>query len=1051
MSHYARARSSILKALEGGNRVTVLYVHAPLDEAVRGAIDRAASDNGQIEAAPHIASVHAAAQANFLRLAEEMKGRGVEFRAMDATKGREGREIPLRELRKQSYTQPLDALKRAAILIADAHLADKYEGESGFFKEAVRGNDPWRQTPQSGKPDRIRSGNAPGGDTRAGSGTPGEAAAGQDGSADNPGLAASTAPAPPPSGHTGPGAASVEEFAPNRFGQRVKSDARLRESWRESMAPRQYKRFTKEEMQAAANRWIAGQGLDGAAALFLDDESGLDVVERTVLGMQVALRIDKAAGQIASDASAVSAADALMDEVENKLEELAGAAGHGLRAFGMWARMSPEGILRKVQRDFERRNPGQELPPLPSDLKRRLQDITRQIKAAPEGSFIRQDLNRQMMAELARWEGLKVMDMAMGFWYANTLSSPDTHNVNFFGSGMHLLARMGAIFLAEHPRDSLAIIQGLVEGVTIGWDDAKAALRGRGMISEESDKFGLATGFDRRKVLELLYTENPSTLKERAGNLLALGRFVGRALTAEDGFWNGTARSAAEFLAASRLARRGVKEGHGDYATLMAQELHNAPEMAAAAMAQAREEIAASGRGVLPSEVRRRAWEIMDAQRAVGVREEGMRFALVTTFNAKPEGAFGFIAEAMNSMSRNIVIPTRYGNIPIFRIIVAPFVNVVANVTSMGLDFSPVGILRGRKGVHLFGPEEKAQPFSEAEKRRRMAIGLASSAACLALIAQALSGDEDDDKWFDITDGGPSDFNKRRQLMDQGWKPWALKFGNTFVGYQEMPGGPVFAGLASMISSLRKDPKGVMSEPHMIAGSAAASMIGGVFDRSFLKGAADVVKAVETRRSEPIISCAMRPAKGFVPASGLLRSISRITDPDRVDRRALMAHVVEGIPVIQSWGSRPALNAFGEPVTLNWAQRFPGLSRFVSRRTPDPEFAWLGERGLFITDVNDSATIALDSPTVAQRHTVETVRTARANSLGRTWTDTMRPEEAYRYAQEAGKLTRDAVRKLRNEAARHPEWTNEELKSRLDSDVRAVRKIAKLRMLREME
>ncbi len=854
----------------------------------------------------------------------------------------------------------------------------------------------------------------------------------------------------PPPAATGPGAASAEEFKPNRFGQRVKSDDRLRESWRKTFEPRKYRPFTEVELQDYANRWIADQGESAASALFLDDASGIDTPERTTLGMQLALRLDQAAAQ-SKEPETVTAAEVMMDEVVDKLETMATSAGQGLRVFGMWSRMSPQGILRKAVQQIEtaRRRPGAETPKLTEQQRTKLEQLARRMWEAPEG-LPKQDLARELMTEIGRMQGVSVMDVAVAYWYANTLSGPDTHVVNTFGSGAHLLARLGTTALSNNPRDTIAMVRGLAEGMKVGWADAGAAMRGRATTSQPSTKFSADPKADQRNALELIYTPNPQTFRQKAGNVLSMWKYVGRLLTAEDAFWNGTARSAAEYLAASRLARQGVKEGRGDYATLLARELANSPAEAAAALAQAREEMRAAGQKIRPSDLDRRAWQIMEVNRPMEIREEGRRFAEVVTFNTPPEGFWGAVAKGMNNMGQNLVIPTPLGSFPIYRLWVMPFVNVVANVTSMGLDFSPVGIARAAKGRHLVGREERLTPFSAAERRQRMAAGILGTMAIGGLVTAALNGDAEDDPWFDMTDGGPSDVNQKRQLMDQGWKPWSFKFGDTYVSFLEFPGGSAFAGAAALVAELRKAKEGRpvnVMEKALLAGWAVAASIK---DRSLMQSVADLFEVLDKRTLKSIVRFTTRPVQGTIPAAGMLRSIARVTDPQQPQRDGMMSHIISGIPVIQSIGTRPALNAFGEPITREWWTRLPAAARFTSTTTKDPEFAWLAEKQLFISNVNDSATVTLANPTRIQKYTVEQIQRERANRLGRFYADTMTPDEAYAFAKAAGPLTREAVKMVRVEAQRNPEWTNEEIQDRLNTRVKAARKIAKLKVLDDL-
>jgi len=856
------------------------------------------------------------------------------------------------------------------------------------------------------------------------------------------------APQPTQAEPTGPGAAAAEEFKPNRFGQRVKADERLRESWRKAMEPRKYRPFTEVELQAYANQWIASQGENAAAALFLDDASGIDTPERTVLGMQLALRLDQAAGQT-NDPNTTQSIEVLMDEVVDKLETMATAAGQGLRVFGMWSRMSPQGILRAALRQIEkaRQKTKGKMPPISKEQTERLGDLVNQIAKAPEG-IAKQDLTRQLLAEVGRIQGVSVMDVLVAIWYANVLSGVDTHVINTFGSGTHLLARMATTALVSHPKDSLAMVKGILEGIEVGWADSKAAMRGKTLTSEQATKF---SADDNRNVLELLYTENPQTWRQKAGNLISLGRYVGRLLKAEDGFWNGTARSAAEYLAASRLARQGVREGHGDYATLMAQELGNSPAEAAAALAQAESEAAVSGEKPRLSDLQRRAWQIMEAKRPMSVREEGRRFAEVVTFNSKPEGSWGAVADAMNLAGQGLVIPTPLGNIPIFRMFVAPFVNVVANVVSHGLDFSPIGIVRAAKGSHLIGKAHNLTPFSQAERRQRFAAGAAGTLVIGALLVATLSGDDEENPWFDMTGAGPEDTNKRKQMMDRGWKPWAFKFGDTYLSFQDFPGAPAWAGTAALIENIRLFKQGKIDDLFTTAVMSGLAVGGSMLDKSFLSASKDLITTIEQRNEQAATRWAVRPAQGFVPAVGMLRSIAKVTDPELPNKDGVMAHLVSGIPVIQSIGTRPALNAFGQPITKDWLDRLPAVARFTSRATKDPEFAWLAEHRLFVTDVNGSATVSIPNANRVQTAHVDRIRQQRANRLGRAFEDKMTPDEAYSYAKEAGPLTRDAVRLTRNQAAGHPEWTSEDIQERLNSNVQAARKIAKLRMLGKLQ
>ncbi len=143
----------------------------------------------------------------------------------------------------------------------------------------------------------------------------------------------------------------------NRFGQRVQADERLRSSWRESFQPAEYSPFAEEDLSRRVRDWIGRQGgMEGAAQLFLDPAAGLRDYERNALGQQLAIGLDLRArrAESAGNAPAVHEAEQLLDTVVAQLEGLATQAGQALRAFGMWSRLSPRGIIRQIQRQTDR-------------------------------------------------------------------------------------------------------------------------------------------------------------------------------------------------------------------------------------------------------------------------------------------------------------------------------------------------------------------------------------------------------------------------------------------------------------------------------------------------------------------------------------------------------------------------------------------------------------------------------------------------------------------------------------------------------------------------
>lgn len=141
----------------------------------------------------------------------------------------------------------------------------------------------------------------------------------------------------------------------SQFGQRVQADERLTDPLR--AAP--VSTFAVQGQQQAldqANALIRDIGLEGATAQFTNDAS-LPMPVRIIGLMQSALQYDaraalaqrrgNEAGSAAADAATAAAIDA-----KATLEIFGNESGRNLAAFNTWARMSPDGQLRRIERDL---------------------------------------------------------------------------------------------------------------------------------------------------------------------------------------------------------------------------------------------------------------------------------------------------------------------------------------------------------------------------------------------------------------------------------------------------------------------------------------------------------------------------------------------------------------------------------------------------------------------------------------------------------------------------------------------------------------------------
>lgn len=144
---------------------------------------------------------------------------------------------------------------------------------------------------------------------------------------------------------SGPGASSINEWKKTTFGQRLKADDRLRESWRQTIGG-QYRVESEAEWQQRANDFLEAEGAEGAYALMSDPDSGLSDSDRVAIGLQLILHLDEQIKQTQLAGGDITALDDLLYETAEWIEHKGTKLGQAVRVFGMWTRMSAEGVLR---------------------------------------------------------------------------------------------------------------------------------------------------------------------------------------------------------------------------------------------------------------------------------------------------------------------------------------------------------------------------------------------------------------------------------------------------------------------------------------------------------------------------------------------------------------------------------------------------------------------------------------------------------------------------------------------------------------------------------
>jgi len=859
----------------------------------------------------------------------------------------------------------------------------------------------------------------------------------------------------------GPGGSDVAEWGESQFARRVQELGGTGTPEAETPQPApSYVIRKNADTARMADDFIRDNGLENSVQAVMDQSSELEPLERTAIGILLLKRLDAAAvaARRANDQATFQKWDRAYGDLREHVSLLGTEAGQVVQAYGgLWGSLSPERTLREGERVIAER--GRKLTP---EKQQEFRELVREANAAPEGSFIQQQLNQRLAEALAREAGISPLDILIALWYANILSGINTQAVNAFGSGAQLLMRGVARALVSNRRDTAAFVRGMIEGAKVGALDFKAAWKGEQRVRFDSKGQPQLLGkFEHVDALEAWHRMAPAELvrrirernisgKDLGRELAALGRFVFRLMRGVDCFFYRSAYEANAYSQASEAARAAAKDG-GDYRVELARRLGNTVELATQARDQALRELEAAGMETSVGNITRRTLEIMDAQRPAEIRTESQRFGLRMTFNQDPEGSMGVVAGAFNWLVRELVIPTKWGDVPVAKPFV-PFVRIVANVASEGMDFiPPIGFARAIKGSHLLGKDEVR--FSPAERRERAAAAAIGGLA-MAVIGSAVAAHlDEEDPAISLTALGPEDANKRHQLRQRGWQPFTLKVGDVYVKYNETPLAAPLAILGGFFDRLRYK-KDFRNEGFFgKVGYALALLPKSYLDSGFLSSAANLLDLVEGRRSAA--QEFGRMAQGvYVPAQGLLRDLARITDPEIPDR-TVAAAFFKDVPFIEGLTTRPALNVFGEPVKIDQLQRVPAVSRFASRQTEDPDAAFLAQHGLWVPGLEKTIALGGYIPKEQKGRTFRELQRRRAETLGAQYGEVLTADEAYRFVQIAGPRTRQAVQQLRRDVAANPKLAAgpkqlERLQERLQTKVQAQRKVAMKELIREL-
>lgn len=243
-------------------------------------------------------------------------------------------------------------------------------------------------------------------------------------------------------------------------------------------------------------------------------------------------------------------------------------------------------------------------------------------------------------------------------------------------------------------------------------------------------------------------------------------------------------------------------------------------------------------------------------------------FELKATFN-----------DPMSELGKDIMkVRERFGPAGFF---VAPFMRIADRMFTRGAEWTPgLGTAKAVKALRREGWTEET---ADLVGRQAVGAGLLAGAATLAL----------DDR---LTASAPDQPAERALFYAQGRKPWSVRVGDVWVPINQL--GPL-AWPIELVAAAHEGWTKNGEAPNVERLSAAATeMASFVSDQSYMDAWGKFFSAISgsTDAGKALADLTKQTATGFVPLSGLNRTIAQAVDPRLIDIRGIGDAVQSTVP-----------------------------------------------------------------------------------------------------------------------------------------------------------
>lgn len=570
------------------------------------------------------------------------------------------------------------------------------------------------------------------------------------------------------------------------------------------------------------------------------------------------------------------------------------------------------------------------LPQMTPEIATKIESMVDDINNAPEGRF-RNIAITKLTDYIATQQRFNVSDYILASFRAGIFSGIDTQALNLTGNFFNVL-ELGFMLSMVNPkaaarfigsvRNPTSVARSAQEALQIlktGFDPRVAGDAQRRVLEQRPRSFlGLAKGLSGAK--QLL----DPTLEQQK-------KFVFRALSAGDILFSyGISDALQNELYARQAKKLGLKGK--DAQNYINEQLGVTPEKIKSAIDQATQE---ANQGQIPNEpalISLRAKEIMEQQRDPNIVEKSREYAQEQILTNTPKGYIGILARGINNVIRQL--PVLAGLMPV--------VNFAANAMQRAVQYvPPAAVARGvaHYTQRMFQGENLSTIIKEDIQRlkdgdieqemrlRRFATGVISLAVMAALL------DEDDKgenllsqllgKPVKVHGGGPGDkLNRQKtyQKQETGYLPYSVQIGDTFIPYRNYPGLNVLMSTFGEYEDAKRYDKLDKKDALNRLTFALANSTAVIAEMGFLTSLNTSTQAFLEGNPKQWSSIVARPIGGLIVPK-FQRNIINFFDNQVYSGTNVQEVIVRSIPVLNTYGSEPLVNALGEPVERNWWDR----------------------------------------------------------------------------------------------------------------------------------